>query len=104
MKGSVEALEGIINDAEPTTRCARVGRIGQPGEGSKAPPGPCEDGCPARVLRALTIPNLRAWKGCYDARGEKNLFIPCWFPERTGWYKRALDEQAVDLLLLEGYG
>lgn len=62
------------------------------------------------VLRALAIPMLRAWKGCYDARGKKNLFIPCCPAElerkagesscgRTGRYKRAESEQTVDLLL-----
>lgn len=111
MTGSVESFETIINAADTATRCTRVvGKIGGPGEGSKTPPGPCEDRCPTGVLMALTIPELRAWKGCYDARGEKNLFIPCCSAElerkagessceRTGWYKRAVSEQTVGLLL-----
>lgn len=38
--GRVEALEAIIKAADPTTRCARAGKIGPPGEGSQTPPEP----------------------------------------------------------------
>lgn len=34
LTGSVKVLEAIINDADPTTRCARASKTGPPGEGN----------------------------------------------------------------------
>lgn len=81
MTRNVKALETIINAAVHRDALCEggLGKVGRQGEGGKTPPGPCEDGRPTGVLRALAIPNLRAWKGCYDAIGkDKNLFVPCW--------------------------
>lgn len=75
--GSEEVVETIINsDKAQVALCERGwNRLGPQGGGQQDPTGTMRERRTG-VVRALAIPDVRAGRGCYDARRrEKKLFL-----------------------------